>query len=997
MTFDHKIRIATLMAGLLFLGACGGGGSGASNNNTGGIPPGPEIEPTAINLSSDPGDYIGGGRDYSYSQADSIITLTVAGAYLSIQIQGDELWTGDFLLPDSLTQLEVGTYSNLTRYPFHDASVGGLSWSGEGRGCNTLTGSITIENVTYDGDALTSIDLQFEQYCEGGTFALRGDIHWHVDDATAPPGPAAVPAGLWAPAAGVTPATGNYVYLESQAGDYIGQGATYLYTLATAQISFNVADAHLSISITGNEFWYGDFEGINTSGRIEAGYYGDLKRYPFHNPVKGGLSWSGEGRGCNTLTGWFVVDRVTYDGATLTAIDLRFEQHCEGGGPALNGEIRWDINDDTGAPGPSEPPAGLWQPPVGVLPPTANYVYLESEPGDWVGAGATYLYTPFDSQISTESTEAFLGIRVDGDERWFGRFQGMASLSRLQVGYYGDLQRYLFHNPAVGGLEWSGEGRGCGTLTGWFFIDSVTYDGDTLTAVELRFEQHCEGAGPALYGAIRWDASDDSVAPGPTEPPAGLWEPPVGAVPATGSYAYLQSEPGDPVGQGLSYLYTQANSLMTGITQGAHFTLGIRGEEDWSGDFQAMNSLTLLEAGYYGEVMQFPAENPTRGGLNWSGEGRACFDLTGWFVIDSVTYEGTTLTAIELRFEQQCGDGGPALYGALRWDANDPTQPPGPAEPPAGLWAPPVGAVPESGNYVYLDSDPGDWVGAGATYLYTGSTAVLSLGQAPGRVAVTVNGDEGWRGDFQAMYTLDRLEAGYYGDLQRYPFHNPASGGMSWTGEGRGCNTLTGWFVVDSVTYDGETLIAIDLRFEQRCEGGDPALRGAIHWETGDTTEPPGPEQPPPAGLWEPPVGSVPATGDYVYLESEVGDFVGQGATYLYTAADSQFTASSSDAFFNIRVDSSETWSGRFQGMNSISRLEVGYYGDLQRYPIHNPAKGGLSWGGQGRGCNTLTGWFVVDSVTYDGATLNAIELRFEQHCEGGDPALNGSLRWTAQ
>lgn len=38
----------------------------------------------------------------------------------------------------------------------------------------------------------------------------------------------------------------------------------------------------------------------------------------------------GQGRGCNTLTGGFVVDGETYSNGALTAIDLRFEQHCEG-------------------------------------------------------------------------------------------------------------------------------------------------------------------------------------------------------------------------------------------------------------------------------------------------------------------------------------------------------------------------------------------------------------------------------------------------------------------------------------------------------------------------------------------------------------------------------------------------------------------------------------------------------------------------------------------
>lgn len=49
--------------------------------------------------------------------------------------------------------------------------------------------------------------------------------------------------------------------------------------------------------------------------------------------------------------------------------------------------------------------------------------------------------------------------------------------------------------------------------------------------------------------------------------------------------------------------------------------------------------------------------------------------------------------------------------------------------------------------------------------------------------------------------------------------------------QGRGCNTLQGWFVVDSVTYVEERLASIAVRFEQHCEGGLPAWRGAIRWD----------------------------------------------------------------------------------------------------------------------------------------------------------------------
>jgi hypothetical protein len=80
------------------------------------------------------------------------------------------------------------------------------------------------------------------------------------------------------------------------------------------------------------------------------------------------------------------------------------------------------------------------------------------------------------------------------------------------------------------------------------------------------------------------------------------------------------------------------------------------------------------------------------------------------------------------------------------------------------------------------------------------------------------------------MLGLAQLQPGYYGNLHRFPFHNPVAGGLNWSGQGRGCNTLQGWFVVDSVSYQSDSLKSIDLRFEQHCEGMTPALHGQIHW-----------------------------------------------------------------------------------------------------------------------------------------------------------------------
>jgi PKD repeat protein len=314
-----------------------------------------------------------------------------------------------------------------------------------------------------------------------------------------------LPSTLWEPAAGTTPSSGDYVYLESASGDYIGQGRTYTYTPTDATLTLNAVAGHLAVRVQGNQIWTGDFQGKTELTQLQPGYYPNVTRYPFHDGSIGGLSWSGDGRGCNTLTGWFAIDSVTYVDGVLRAIDLRFEQYCEGTSAALRGEIHWTA-DDSGTPsGPvNPPPASLWQPPPGTTPSSGNYIYLESEAGDYIGAGQTYTYTPDSGNVTLSANGAGLNVVVLADRFWMGDFVPMETVQTLQPGYYGGLIRYPFHNPAKGGLNWSGDGRGCNELTGWFVVDSVTYANDTIQSIDLRFEQRCDGATPALRGKISW-------------------------------------------------------------------------------------------------------------------------------------------------------------------------------------------------------------------------------------------------------------------------------------------------------------------------------------------------------------------------------------------------------------------------------------------------------------------------------------------------------------
>jgi len=172
-----------------------------------------------------------------------------------------------------------------------------------------------------------------------------------------------IPPDLWKPTPGSTPSKGNFVYLNSQSGDCVGGGQNYTYTPLTALLSFTETWGILEVSMQGNEGWTGYFESMSFPAALERGYYESVERYPFNNASVGGFVWSGNGCGCNTLTGWFAMDAVTYKGGNLAFVSLRFEQHCDGSSSALRGALRWDINDHQKPLGPTKPPKGLWTPP----------------------------------------------------------------------------------------------------------------------------------------------------------------------------------------------------------------------------------------------------------------------------------------------------------------------------------------------------------------------------------------------------------------------------------------------------------------------------------------------------------------------------------------------------------------------------------------------------------------------------------------------------------
>jgi hypothetical protein len=144
---------------------------------------------TQVTMQSDTGDYIGGGKSYTYTPADSQLSISGSRSYVHVGITPSTggWWDIDFEAPAN-DILAPGSYPNATRYPFNGTGPG-LDVSGMGRGCNELTGSFTVTAIAFNPDeTLKWFGATFEQHCEGGTPALRGEADYRVPtgDTTAP-------------------------------------------------------------------------------------------------------------------------------------------------------------------------------------------------------------------------------------------------------------------------------------------------------------------------------------------------------------------------------------------------------------------------------------------------------------------------------------------------------------------------------------------------------------------------------------------------------------------------------------------------------------------------------------------------------------------------------------------------------------------------------------------------------------------------------------------
>ncbi len=144
---------------------------------------------------------------------------------------------------------------------------------------------------------------------------------------------------------------------------------------------------------------------------------------------------------------------------------------------------------------------------------------------------------------------------------------------------------------------------------------------------------------------------------------------PASAPPISGSLS-MTSDPGDYIGQGLSYAYDTAGGDVFGSdSNGNAVHIAVTGAQGdwWYLDFAAPGGAQLAP-GSYPNATRYPFQAPTEPGLSVYGQGRGCNQLTGSFEVLEASYGADgSLASFQATFEQHCEGEKPALRGSVQF------------------------------------------------------------------------------------------------------------------------------------------------------------------------------------------------------------------------------------------------------------------------------------------------------------------------------------------
>jgi len=636
-----------------------------------------------------------------------------------------------------------------------------------------------------------------------------------------------------------------YLSMTSDPEDYVGAGQTYLLTPLDGTITMTGSPA------TGVTFSFDNFPAaywaLNfvppAAGTIAPGMFEEATRFPFQSPTKPGLDVTGMSRGCNQLSGRFVVlEAVFGPNGEVTSFAADFEQHCEFAPSALIGSVRFNSSVGAGPrisaasastyEGDGEPRSLTFLVSLSAraaVPVSVDYASAD----DTAKAGTDYVATSGTLTFAAGQTVAavdvpILGNKVPEPDR------------KLVLSLTSPVGAPLAFGQASGKILDDDSGK--------TFIDFASDPGDyigegqrfTLTPLDGTITPSKSGDGVAIHfqGSTWWDLSFSAPTGSPLVP--GVYE-----VADLGLLSPVR--PGlDVSGDGRGcggytgrFVVLEAKYSPAGDVQALAIDCELHCYGDAPALFGAVRFNSLVEMGPHLSVAPaatFEGDGgPTVLTFRVSLSKRVATDVS----VDFATSDGTAVAGADYT-----ATSGNVVIPAGQTGAqvNVPILGNRAPQPDRGLAfslsngvGAPLAFAQASGtivdddalrNLIRFDSEQGDYIGAGKHFgLRPPLDGVISTTGGANGLEVAFNGLTRW--SFHFIPPVGRtLTVGAFEGATGWPFQQqPNEPGLALSGDGRSCSPVRGRFEVLQADYDPSgAVLALAIDAEQHCEGMAPAL-----------------------------------------------------------------------------------------------------------------------------------------------------------------------------
>src|SRR6266850_4491371 len=440
-------------------------------------------------------------------------------------------WRMDFAGPDG-ADLQSGTYTGAMRFPFMAPGSPGLFVVHSSATCDTLDGSFTILDPGESTGPLTHFAANFNQSCRDSSSELSGRIRLNYN----PPG---YLSGILHrnrdpekdslrailvqnPTHGKLALHRNGTFTYVPAANFVGTDS-FRYRSSDGTRKSNIATVRINVTAVNdaptftpgpNQVVEEDAAPKSIAGwakNISPGPGKEAKQQLIFNVTSNsnpylfstGPAIAPDG----TLTYTPRPDANGTARITVVAID---NGGTAGKGSDSSAPITFDItiNPSADAPVAADDHYELNQGSTLTISPATPItgVFFDSQPGDRIGMGREWSYTPEVGTFSLEKSEHAAGVVFQSTDFPPGK-QSITSFaapgnSPLIRGDYVDAGKISNRRPDQAGMIIEFSGSGCYTEGGSFTILQVDPINQRFAA---DFEQHCDVGSPAFLGQVRYN------------------------------------------------------------------------------------------------------------------------------------------------------------------------------------------------------------------------------------------------------------------------------------------------------------------------------------------------------------------------------------------------------------------------------------------------------------------------------------------------------------